>query len=198
MTGPLQLIGPQRLRVPVNARDHMQGSPNAPVTLVEYGDYECPFCGRAHPVVKLLQYRLGDVMAFVFRNFPLTEVHPHAFHAAEAAESVGARVGERAFWRMHDLIYEHQQDSPNALDDRHLVLYASQAGANPRVVAADLMNDTFADRVRQDFMGGVRSGVNGTPTFFVNGYRYNGAWDDVATFETVLMEAAGAVRAHAW
>jgi protein-disulfide isomerase len=181
------------LRPPVSDRDHSQGPADAPVTLVEYGDYECPHCGRAHPIVKALQRRLGKSMRFVFRNFPLTEVHPHAFHAAETAESVAAHVGEDAFWCTHDAIYDHQQDSPLALEDENLVAYAAACGANARQVAADLASDAFEDRVRQDFTSGVRSGVNGTPTFFINGERYDEPWDDVAAFEAVLREAARAV-----
>lgn len=187
--------GTARLRPPVSERDHAQGSRNAPVTLVEYGDYECPHCGRAHPIVKELQARLGNMMCFVFRNFPLTEVHPYAFHAADAAESIGAHAGESAFWRMHDLIFEHQQDSERALDDEHLVWYAKQAGADPHLVAEDLLDDAFADRVKEDFLSGVRSGVNGTPTFFINGERFDGPWYDVDMFETVLREVGEGARA---
>jgi protein-disulfide isomerase len=178
------------LRPPVSDRDHSQGPPGAPVTLVEYGDYECPYCGRAYPIVKLLQRRLGDTMRFVFRNFPLTEVHPHALHAAEAAESAAVHAGEEAFWCTHDTIYEHQQDSPFALEDENLVIFAGGCGAKPRAVAGDLATDALADRVREDFTSGVRSGVNGTPTFFINGERYDLPWDDVATFEAALRDAA--------
>jgi protein-disulfide isomerase len=176
----------------VSERDHAQGPRTAPVTLVEYGDYECPHCARAHPIVKELQRRLGDSLCFVFRNFPLTEIHPYALHAAEAAESVGVHAGDSAYWRMHDLIYEHQQDSERALDDEHLVWYAKQAGADARKVAEDLLDDAFADQIKDDFLSGVRSGVNGTPTFFVNGERFDGAWYDVDVFESALREVAGA------
>src|SRR6476620_2679481 len=114
-----------QLKTTVSEQDHSQGPAGAPVTLVEYGDYECPHCGRAHPIVQHLQRRLGKSLRFVFRNFPLTEIHTHAFHAAEAAESVAARVGEDAFWCTHDAIYDHQQDSPFALEDESLVAYAA-------------------------------------------------------------------------
>jgi protein-disulfide isomerase len=184
------------LRPPVSDRDHAQGPADAPVTLVEYGDYECPHCGRAYPIVKLLQRRLGNTMRFVFRNFPLTEVHPHALHAAEAAESAAAHAGEDAFWCTHDTIYEHQQDSPFALEDEKLVRYAAACGANARQVATDLATDALEERVREDFASGVRSGVNGTPTFFINGERYDLPWDDVVTFETALREAAQLARAR--
>jgi protein-disulfide isomerase len=181
------------LRPPVSGRDHSQGPPGAPVTLVEYGDYECPFCAQAHPIVKVLQRRLGNSMRFVFRNFPLTTIHPHALHAAEAAEGVAAHSGEKAFWCMHDTIYERRDDSPLALADETLVVYATECGANPQQVAADLATDALEERVREDFNSGVRSGVNGTPTFFVNGERYDLPWDDVATFEAALREAASSV-----
>jgi protein-disulfide isomerase len=160
---------------------------------VEYGDYECPFCAQAHPIVQVLQRRLGNSMRFVFRNFPLTTIHPHALHAAEAAEGVAAHSGEKAFWCMHDTIYERRDDSPLALADETLVVYATECGANPQQVAADLATDALEERVREDFNSGVRSGVNGTPTFFVNGERYDLPWDDVATFEAALREAASSV-----
>jgi protein-disulfide isomerase len=181
------------LRPPVDEHDHAQGPADAPATLVEYGDYECPHCGRAHPIVKELQRRLGPSLRFVFRNFPLTEVHPHAMHAAEAAESVAAHAGEAPFWRMHDILFERQWDS---LEDEALVRYATEAGANPLQVAGDLASDTLEDRVLADFLSGVRSGVNGTPTFFINGERFDGNWIDVEQFSEVLREAAGVVRAR--
>jgi protein-disulfide isomerase len=184
------------LRPPVSDRDHARGPADAPVTLVEYGDYECPHCGRAHPIIQLLQRRLGTSLRFVFRNFPLTEIHPHALHAAETAESVAAELGEDAFWCTHHAIYDHQQDSSAALEDESLVAHAVACGANPRQVALDLANDAFEDRVREDFTSGVRSGVNGTPTFFVNGERFDLPWDDVSTFEAALREAARTVGAR--
>ncbi len=159
------------LMLPVNRkRDHMQGNPDAPLTLVEYGDYECPFCGAAYPVVKQVQQRLGDQLCFVFRNFPLTQLHPHAQHAAEAAESAG---GQGKFWEMHDMLFEHQR----ALDDPHLVQYATAIGLDVARFKMDIAAHTYADRVREDFISGVRSGVNGTPTFFINGRRHDGSSD---------------------
>lgn len=176
------------LRPPVTDKDHSLGPADAPVTLVEYGDYECPHCFRAHPIIKALIKQLGPRLRFVFRNFPMTEMHPHALHAAEAAESVAARAGAAAFWKMHDAIYEHQQDSPNALDDAHLLRYAKSAGADPAGVEEDLEEDKFEERVRADFMSGVRSGVNGTPTFFVQGERFDGDWTDPEDFLRALQE----------
>lgn len=163
------------LTVPVGANDHVQGPDGARVTLVEYGDYECPHCGRAYPIVKRVQEKMGDKLRFVFRNFPLTRAHPHALHAAEAAE-VAAAQGK--FWEMHDLLYENQ----NALDDESLIAYAAGIGLDAEKFREDLQNDTFEERVREDFMGGVESGVNGTPTFFINGVRFNQPWDE----ETLL------------
>lgn len=178
------------LRTPVGDGDHSLGASTAPVTLVEYGDYQCPHCYRAHPIVTAVRKKLGAKLRFVFRNFPLAEMHPEAMHAAEAAESVGAHAGEKAFWAMHDAIYKHQQDSYDALDDAHLVRYAASAGADAKIVQRDLDGETFESRVRTDFMGGMRSGVNGTPTFFINGVRFDGDWSSTATFVSALEAAA--------
>ena len=178
------------LRPAVSDKDHSIGPANAPVTLVEYGDYECPHCYRAHPIVNAVRGILRDKLRFVFRDFPLTQVHAYALHAAEATESVAANAGEKAYWAMHDTIYEHQQDSADALDDEHLVAYAEECGADPVQVARDLADDTFEEAVRADFMSGVRSGVNGTPTFFINGVRFEGNWTDPKEFALALEEAA--------
>lgn len=180
-----------RLHTPVNDADHSAGPTGAPVTLVEYGDFQCPYCFRAHPIVTKLQERLGDGLHFVFRNFPITELHPYALKAAEAAESVAARAGSAAYWTMHHAIFEHQQDSPDALDQHHLLRYAAAAGADPAQVQLDLEAGTFEARVKADFLDGVRSGVNGTPTFFINGVRFDGDWTSPSEFRTALLEAAG-------
>jgi protein-disulfide isomerase len=158
------------LKPPVGEGDHVQGPASAPVTLVEYGDYECPYCGAAYPIVKEIQQRLGDRLRFVFRNFPITTAHPHAEHAAEAAEAAGA---QGKFWEMHDYLYEHQR----ALMDRKLDEYAAAVGLDVERWVADMETQAFAERVRADFMSGVRSGVNGTPTFYINGVRHNGSFD---------------------
>lgn len=178
------------LRPDVSADDHVLGPDDAPVTLVEYGDFQCPHCARAHRVLPKVLKRLGERVRFVFRHFPLAESHPNAVHAAEAAESVAAQAGEEAFWRMHDLMYDHQADSDDSLDDAHLVRYAQEAGADPATVALDLSGDTYEEKVKSSFMSGVRSGVNGTPTFFVNGTRFEGEWTNAATFAAALEEAA--------
>lgn len=169
------------LTVAVGENDHMQGSDGARVTLVEYGDYECPHCGRAYPIVKKVQAKMGDRLRFVFRNFPLTQAHPNALHAAEATE-IAAKQGK--FWEMHDLLYENQ----DALGDESLIAYAEQLGLDVEKFKKDLRNDTFEEKVRGDFMGGVESGVNGTPTFFINGVRFDQAWD-----EETLLKALEAV-----
>jgi protein-disulfide isomerase len=175
-----------RLTLPVGSRDHAQGRADAPVTLVEYGDYECPHCGRAYPILKEVQRRLGSTLRFIFRNFPLAESHPHAQHAAEAAEGAAAHG---RFWEMHDMLYEHQQ----ALDDRHLVGYATAVGLDAATFKQELRAHVHKGRVREDFMSGVRSGVNGTPTFFVNGVRFDGSWDA----DTLTHALAAAARATA-
>ncbi len=159
-----------KLKPPVGANDHADGPSKAPVTLVEYGDYECPFCGEAYPIVKALQKRLGDQMRLVFRNFPLNESHPHAENAAEAAEAAGA---QGKFWEMHDLLYENQ----DALDAPDLVQYAGALGLDVPRFVREMGEHLYAERVRADFRSGVRSGVNGTPTFFINGVRHDGPFD---------------------
>jgi protein-disulfide isomerase len=162
---------------------------NAPVTLVEYGDYECPYCGQAHYVVTEVENLAGDLLRFVFRNFPLATVHPHAEHAAESAEAAGA---QGKFWEMHDTLFEHQ----HALDDEHLVEYAADIGLDVPRFVRDLSTHRHAARVREDFVSGVRSGVNGTPTFFLNGVRYDGTYDVGSLFTAIQLaaEERGALR----
>jgi protein-disulfide isomerase len=164
------------LTVPVSEdRDHVGGPPDAPVTLVEYGDYECPYCGAAYPIVKEVQARMGDRLRFVFRNFPITTSHPHAEQAAEAAEAAGA---QNQFWEMHDLLYENQAH----LGDADLRSYAEQARLDVERFGKELDEHVHAARVREDFMSGVRSGVNGTPSFYINGMRHDDSYD----FKTLL------------
>ena len=172
-----------RLTPPVSERDHADGPESAPLTLVEYGDYECPHCGRAYPIIKAVQQELGTELRFVYRNFPLSEAHPHAQHAAEAAESAAV---EGKYWEMHDIIFEHQ----DALEDADLIGYAESLGLDGARVRQELETQAHSARVRADFRSGVRSGVNGTPTFFVNGLRYDGSWESPAVFIRGLREAA--------
>ncbi len=172
-----------RLTPPVSERDHAAGPDDAPVTLVEYGDYECPYCGMAYPIVKAAQRELGSQLRFVFRNFPLGEIHPHARHAAQTAEAAAA---QGKFWEMHDMLFEHQ----DALEDADLVGYAEMLELDAERIARELEAGTYAKRVRDDFRSGVRSGVNGTPTFFVNGERYEGSWANEEAFVRALRDAA--------
>jgi protein-disulfide isomerase len=159
-----------KLLLPGAGRDHIQGPVDAPIALVEYGDYECPYCGEAFPIVKAVQERLGDRLCFAFRHFPLVNSHPHAQHAAEAAEAAGA---QDRFWEMHEMLYENQ----DALDDKALAGYAANLGLDARRLIAEVEAGTYTPRVREDFNTGARSGVNGTPTFFINGVRYDGEPD---------------------
>jgi protein-disulfide isomerase len=175
------------LRPPVSDRDHSRGPADAPVTLVEYGDYECPHCGMAHPIVKAVQSRVGDQLRFVFRHFPISSNHPHAEHAAEMAEAAAERG---KFWEMHDLLYENQ----DALEDEDLVGYAASLGIDPAWAASALQSGTFAERVRANFLSGVRSGVNGTPTFFINGVRHEGPWDEASLLGAIAEAAITARR----
>lgn len=170
-----------RLFVPVSAADHHDGPLDAPVTLVEYGDYECPYCGEAYPELKAVKQAMGEGLCFVFRNFPLTQMHPHALHAAEFAE-LAAASGK--FWEAHDLLYENQQ----ALADPDLAAYGRWLGIDPAGPAA---RDGLLARIQADFSGGVRSGVNGTPSLFINGVRHDGPRDA----QSLLSVLAGARRA---
>jgi protein-disulfide isomerase len=151
-------------------RDHVEGKEDAAVTLVEYGDYECPYCGAAYPIIKEVQARMGERLRFVFRNFPITTSHPHADRAAEAAEAADT---QGKFWPMHDLLYENQR----RLRDPDLRAYAETLGLDLERFDRELAERVHADRVHEDFMSGVRSGVNGTPTFFINGVRHDDSYE---------------------
>jgi protein-disulfide isomerase len=164
------------LRLPVDpARDHIEGPDDAPVTLVEYGDYECPHCGRAHPIVRRIQEAMGDRLRFVFRNFPLSEIHPNAVAAAESAEAANA---QGKFWEMNHSLFLHQRD----LSMENLKHLAANLGLDADRVIEEIKTDVYSEHVREDFLSGVRSGVNGTPTFFINGERHDASWDE----ETLL------------
>jgi 2-hydroxychromene-2-carboxylate isomerase len=155
---------------PVGARDHARGPEDAPVTLVMYGDYECPYCGELHPVLKELQQRVGERVRFVFRHFPLDSAHPRARRAALTAE---AAASQDRFWEMHDLLYENQDQ----LGDEDLMRYAAELELDLGRFEEDLANDDHAWRIEEDRLGGERAGVGGTPAFFVNGVRYTGPMD---------------------
>ncbi|HEV7609214.1 MAG TPA: thioredoxin domain-containing protein [Steroidobacteraceae bacterium] len=171
------------LKPAVGPNDHVQGRHDAPVTLVEYGDYECPYCGMAYPIVKRVQEALGDKLRFVFRNFPLTEAHPHAAAAAELAE---ASASQGKFWEMHDVLYEHQ----DALGPADLGRYIEELALDRAALKTALAGGAPHQRVRADFMSGVRSGVNGTPAFFINGRRFDGDWRDEEIFARALRSPA--------
>jgi protein-disulfide isomerase len=156
------------LKIPVTSKDHIQGDEAAPVILVEYGDYQCPHCGHAYPIVKKVQKHFGKRLGFVFRNFPLNEIHPNAEAAAETAEFAGANG---KFWEMHDAIFENQ----GSLSLPMLLELAKELGLSDKGLGDALKSREFEARVKSDFIGGARSGVNGTPTFFINGERFDGA-----------------------
>ena len=159
------------LTPPVSStRDHVLGPPNAPIVMVEYGDFECSFCAQAEPVLKALRRSLKTVLLFAFRHFPLAEAHPHALHAAEAAEAAGA---QGKFWQMHDYLFAHQE----ALEDSDLVEGAAAIGWDVDRFIREMAEARYAARVREDFLSGIRSGVNGTPSLFINGLRYDGPRD---------------------
>jgi protein-disulfide isomerase len=171
-SGPMSVtMWQSMLTLPVlPGRDHIRDPINALVTLVEYGDYECPHCGAAHAVVNSILTRIGHEIRFVFRHFPMTTIHPHAEIAAEAAEAAGS---QRKFWAMHDTLYEHQQE----LDPPSLLAFAAALGLDINRFNDEIDTHRHLPKINEDFMSGVRSGVNGTPTFFVNGVRHDGAWD---------------------
>jgi protein-disulfide isomerase len=154
----------------VNDKDQKQGNAHAPLVFVEYGDYECPHCGAAYPIVKQLQHHFGDNLLFVFRNFPLAEIHPHALEAAYVAEASGL---QNKFWELHDSIFENQ----DSLSAKNLLSLAEQAGVDIKKLAKDIKSEQIMDKVENDMEGGARSGVNGTPTFFINGKRYEGYYE---------------------
>ena len=159
------------LATAVHAGDHVQGPASAPLTLVEYADYECPDSRRAWPIVKALQRRFGPRLRFVFRHFPLRQIHEFAEHAAEVAEAAGA---QGKYWEMHDRLYERQF----ALDDVYLIEYAADLGLDAARVQRELETHVHRAHVRADIKDGLESGVKGTPTFFVNGVRFRGPWDE--------------------
>jgi protein-disulfide isomerase len=156
----------------VTERDHQRGPARAAVTLVEYGDFQCPFCGRAYYVLRELESRFQDEVRWVYRHFPLTEIHPFALLAAEASE---AAADQGRFWDMHATLYQHQSH----LQPGELVAYAAELGLDIDAFSADLVAVRHRDRIRDDFLGGVRSGVNGTPSVFIAGELFHGPIEDV-------------------
>jgi protein-disulfide isomerase len=172
-----------KLTLPVNeSRDHIQGPVNAPITLVEYGDYECPYCGQAYMIIKEIQERLGSKLCFVFRNFPLTKVRPHAYNAALAAETAAA---QGKFWEMYDYLFKHGQ----VITDDNMRQSAAKLGLNVARFDREFLDRTYSSHVDEDIQSGKSSEVKSTPTFFINGDRYNSAWD-LDTLLSALDEAS--------
>jgi protein-disulfide isomerase len=163
----------KHLAVPVSERDHHQGPATAAVTLVQYGDYECPYTRQSTTIVRAIQQQLGEQLRFVFRHFPLTAIHPHALHAALAAE---AAAMQGKFWQMHDSIFHHQ----HTLEDANLTQLAEAVGLDLQQYALDVDDQRALGRIEEDVEGGERSGVQGTPTFFLNGALYRGSWEQDA------------------
>ncbi|MEX8549333.1 MAG: DsbA family protein [Mucilaginibacter sp.] len=168
-----------QLKTAVTNQDHIQGKNNAPIKLVEYGDYQCSYCGEAYSVIKAVQQTLGNDLELVFRNFPLSEVHPDAENAAKAAEAAAL---QNKFWEMHDMLYENQQQ----LDEENLISFAKKIGLDVNQFKSDMQSSAVSDKVESDFESGARSGVNGTPSFFVNGEKYDGNWQDEEDFTQYL------------
>ncbi len=159
-----------RLRFPVNSSDHIKGNRDAILELVEYGDYECSDCGRAFPIIKKIQHEMGDDLVFIFRNFPFTKIHQHAVNAALAAEAAAL---QNKFWEMHDIIFKNQKQ----LEYEDLLFYAKTIKLDLIQFENDIQENALLAKIESDFEGGVRSGVSSTPTFFVNGIKYDGIWE---------------------
>ncbi|MEJ0105180.1 MAG: thioredoxin domain-containing protein [Bacteroidota bacterium] len=158
------------LKPPISAKDHLQGNKDAVIELVEYGDYQCPHCGRAYPIVKKIQKELGDKLKFVFRNFPLAEIHPQAVRAAIASEAAAL---QGKYWEMHDIIFENQ----DYLSEDAFLQFAEELELNVHQFNKDMAKKTLLEKTEADFESGIRSGVNATPTFFINGEKYNKGWE---------------------
>jgi protein-disulfide isomerase len=176
-----------RLTPPVSDRDHVLGPADATVTLIEFGDYECPYCGMAYPIVKSILGQTGDSVRFAYRHFPLTKIHPHAELAAQMAEAAADRG---KFWPMHELLFQNQQ----ALEFEDLLGYAARVGIDPSWAGSAVLSGRYAERIREDVMSGARSGVNGTPTFFINGLRHDAPWDEPTLLEALQEAALAAPR----
>jgi protein-disulfide isomerase len=171
------------LTPPVSERDHIEGQSGAPLTLVEFGDYQCPYCGEAHAVIKRLQKALGRRLRFIFRNFPLTEIHPYALLAAETAE---ASALQDKFWQMHNLIFENQQ----LLEPEVLPAWAHKLGLDMKLFATDLQQGDIIKRIEEDRASGMQSGVSGTPAFFINGTQFDGEADYDSLHKALLQQEA--------
>ncbi|MDR0743786.1 MAG: DsbA family protein [Tannerella sp.] len=161
------------MNLKVNYEDHIRGNAGASLELVEYADFQCPYCRQAYNILKEVEKQLGDDLKIVFRNFPLPELHAHAIHAAVAAEAAGA---QGKFWEMHDILFENQRK----LEDAHLMEYARQIGLDMKQFEEDLEREVFFRKVEFDYKTGTQQGVEGTPTFFINGELFEGNWMDLS------------------
>jgi len=160
----------KQLKNPVNNRDHILGIKTAPLELLEYGDYQCPSCSESYLVVKKVLRQFGKNVVFIFRNFPLTEVHPDAFDAALTAEAAGL---QNKFWEMYELLYQNQE----RLSAQELFSYARQIGLDVNRFEQDIQSQALTAKIEADIEGGIKSGVNGTPTFYINGEKYEKDWE---------------------
>jgi len=173
-----------QLNPAVSTWDHAQGPADAAVTLVEYGDYQCPYCGNAHPIVKALQKKFAKTLRVVFRNFPLTHAHQYAMAAAEIAEAAAL---QGKFWEMHDWLYEHQR----ALEPENLLKGAAHLKLDAAKIKTAIESGDIAKKIEADFNSGVKSGVNGTPAFYINGEKFDGNWTDADAFAAAIERAGG-------
>jgi protein-disulfide isomerase len=195
LLGERSMPRPRQLAAPVDpARDHIRGPVDAPITVIEYGDFECPFCGAASSVARELRERYGDRLRYVFRHLPLADVHPRAELAAEAAEAAGA---QGRFWEMHDLLFRHQDE----LEIEDLIGYAGSVGIDVERFTRDLTESRYGGRVREDVASAEASGARATPTFFVGERRHSGPWDTESlvrvievTYHRELADAGGRPR----
>lgn len=167
----------------VSSNDHVYGNLHAPLELVEYGDYECPYCGRAYPIVKSIQEKLGADLKFVFRNFPLRKIHPNAYAAAVATEAAALRG---KFWEMHDIVFENQK----TLGPENILAFANSLGLDIERFQKDILDESLFLKARKDFESGMRSGVNRTPSFFVNGKKFDGDWSENGLLQYLESELA--------
>ncbi|MEI9946262.1 MAG: DsbA family protein [Chitinophagaceae bacterium] len=175
------------LRPPVSGKDHIEGNEKAMIELVEYGDYQCPHCGKAYPIVKKLQQLLGDQLKFVFRNFPLVKIHEAAMIAAAATEAAAL---QGKYWEMHDIIFENQE----FLDPDSIFDYAGRVGLDMKKFEEDMERRELMEKVETDFESGIYSGVNATPTFFINGEKYNNGWEADRMFDFIKATYPEAVK----
>jgi protein-disulfide isomerase len=176
-----------RLKSSVTERDHTNGPENAPVTLLEYGNFECIDCGAVFPTIKQVQRFLGDNLRFIFRHFPSVKTHPHAMRAAEAAEAAGA---QGKFWEMHDELFRHQR----SLEDQHLLRYARRIGLDMQRFSSDLMENAFLAQIEREYQSALfDEHITGTPTLYINEVRYTGS-TDLEGMLTAIREADSSGR----